>query len=116
MSVSLTWGGSAMPLPAKEGIEIEDAPIVAARRMLSGTLRVDVIAVKAKIDLSWAGLSSAQRGMLKTQFDLGASASLTLPDSQAATVVPVMRSWRESLRYDVRGTAFYNVQIGFEEV
>jgi len=117
MTVSLTWNSQTMPLPRKEGgIQIEDAPLVAARRMLSGTLRTDVIAVKARIALRWALLTASQRNTLKAQYDAGGSATLVLPDGQTFTVVAIAHSWREEVLYGVSGQPYYNISIDFEEL
>lgn len=105
-----------MPLPDRDGIEIEAAPIVAARRSLSGALHVDLAAIKARVRVRWGGLTSSQRGTLRSRYDAGDSATLALPDGQSFTVAAVTGSWRETHFYDASDTCWYDVQIEFQEI
>lgn len=115
MTATLTWG-SSMPLPEYDGIGLEDVPIVASRRMLSGYLRTDILATKAKMTIRWGGLTLTERNALKSQWDSGTEASITLPDGQSYTVVAVTESWSEEQKYDAGGAPYYTVTIVFEEV
>jgi hypothetical protein len=113
----MTWDGTvSLPYASWGGISIEDAPIAAGRRMLDGTLRTDLIAVKAKVKIDWRALTSGSRGTLKGIFDAGQSGTLALPDTQTWTVVPMPDSWQEEIWNNVGGSAYYNVSMTFSEV
>ena len=105
-----------MPLPDRDGIEVEDFPIVAVRRMLSGTLRVDLAAIKARVRVRWSGLTSSERSTLRARYDAADSATLVLPDRRSLTVVAVGNSWKESQFYDLSDVCWYTVQLEFLEV
>ncbi len=117
---SIMWGTTALPLPDRDGIEIEAGPIVAARRMLSGTLRVDVTALKARVRVRWSGLTAAQRATLRSLYEAevagGSAATLALPDGQSLTILAVANSWRETHFYDLSDRCWYTVTLEFTEV
>jgi hypothetical protein len=105
-----------MPLPALDGIAIEYQPIGASRRMLSGYLRFDLMAVKAKATVRWDGLTAAERLALKTQWDLGTEVTVALPDGLTFSAVAITEGWSEEQKFAANNAPYYIVTIVFEEV
>jgi len=116
MSVNMTWGGNPMPLPDIDKIQVEDVPIGVTRRMALGTLRSDVVAVKARITVTWSYCTAAERATLKGEYDALSEATLALPDGQSYTVVAVGNSWREQQFYERGDVPRYTITVTFEEV
>ncbi len=117
MSQPMQWAGNTLPEPLKGEIRVEQIPIGNARRMLDGTLRVDVAATKARITVRWGGLTPAQRNTLRMLFDAKTVGQLVLPDGQTFTqAAATQNGWQERQQYDVWGDVFYEVTLTFEEV
>ncbi len=118
MTLSMTWGATTLPNPDEEnGVTIEAAIIGSNQRMLSGTLRAEIIAEKARIVGKWEGLNATERNTLRGAYDAynDTATTLTLPNSATYSVIAVS-GWREIPWWNRAETPFYNVTITFDEV
>jgi len=114
--VSFTWDGNALPNTMKDNIKVEFVPVGGGRRMLDGTLRVDLATTKARVVITWGGLTKAQRDALKALFDAGTVGDLVLPDGQTITnAIATHNGWQETQVYDVKNNPTYEVTMTFEE-
>lgn len=81
--------GSEQAIPTPETFAIEPQQITREGRTASGRLVKDVIAVKQRFVLSYAGLTSEQAEVFRTEFDRNQFLSFKYPDrgeTQTATV------------------------------
>lgn len=120
MTISMTWGGSAItPLPDNEGLEAAGHFIGSAARMADGSLRVDKIAEKRKIEMHWTGLLYAELAAIRVIYDAKASASnaLAYPDTRSWNVIGIHGGWREGKVWeDSAGVLRYELTLAVEEV
>lgn len=114
---TMTWGGSSLPLPAEDGIDINDQFIGHFRRLLDGTMVAQRLAEKATIDLRWHGLTEAEHDSLRTIYDTKylTSSALVMPNGDSYSVYAI-NGWRSAPWHDGTDTAHWTVSIRFEEV
>lgn len=119
---SMTWNNGTttytLPLPDKDGIDEVPDFIGSRRRMLSGKTRIDSIAEKRIITVTWPYLFESERAALKTAYDAcaGIASVLTLPDGLSATVLAKHNGWKPRRKFDVTDVPRYTVTLTFEEV
>lgn len=118
MTLSITWGGTALPLPAKDGIEVTEVIHGGHDRMITGTLRQQVIARKAKIKVKWHGLVITEWTTLHNTFlsKYNVASTLAITDGRSWSVLCVS-GWPEGpFAYNRSEVAYYTVTLDFEEV
>ena len=114
--MSFTWAGNSLPNTLTDNIRLEFVPVGGGRRMLDGTLRVDVAATKARVIINWGGLTKTQRDALKALVDANTVGDLVLPDGQTiANAIATHNGWREMFYMDVENNPRYEVTVVFEE-
>ncbi|GAB4565371.1 MAG: hypothetical protein Kow0047_15930 [Anaerolineae bacterium] len=113
---TMIWDGVETPLPDRDGVQIDDQFIGASRRMASGRLRTDIVAVKRRVRVTWSGCTQSERDALRARYLASGEAVITLPDGQTFTGVPKVGGWSERQIYDARDQPYYVVSVTFEEV
>ena len=114
---TVIWGAYNLPTPDLEGIKIEQIPIEASKRMLSGRLRIDVLARYNRISIPWPYLTSTEWSLLYGYYVINrdVETSLTIPDGQTFDNVVCTSSWPENHFYEVAEIPYYSVTLEFEE-
>ena len=116
---TMTLGTASLPLPRWEDpVRMEYLPIGSGRRMANGTLRVQAVAGKWRVQVNWEGLTAAERATLWGAYGgyCVTAGLLTMPDGLTATVVTVLGSWQEKHWWDGAGTLYYDVAFVMDEV
>lgn len=120
MSLTFTAGGTSLPMPRQnDPYKMEYIPFGSASRALSGALRVQFIASRWKIDITWEGLTKTERDSLFTVYNtyLSASGTWIFPDGKTLTGMVAMGSWSESQWHQINsGNIYYDISFTVEEV
>lgn len=116
---SLTWGGTTLALPARDGgVRASELVIGAGREMLDGSYRAHFRANKRRVTLQWEGLTASERSTLLGAWAarLVSAGTLTLPDGQSFSAMAGF-DWAENHWYEGRtDTPYYNVSFTAKEV
>jgi hypothetical protein len=115
---SLTLGLDDLPLPGRQGISLEYIPFGGQRRMLDGTMRVDIRGYKHRWTLRWEGLTQTERNALFASYGTHTytQATVVMPDGQTATVLAGTNSWREEAFYDFNDDPYYDVTFNLDQI
>lgn len=92
-------GDVLMPLPSQEsGIEKEYFPIGVSGRTANATYRVQYIANKWRVRITWTMLDAAERSIVWDAYNMyiAKSAPVVLPDGMAFVAFVDLGSWVES--------------------
>jgi hypothetical protein len=118
MTAELVLGTDYLPLPARDGIEMDYIPFGGQKRMLDGTLRADLRGCKFRWTLRWEGLTQAERTALLQSYATHTytQATVTLPNGDAWSVLVGTNSWRETQFFDTVDTPYYNVTFNLDQV
>lgn len=112
---------NSVTMPAADnpdGITIERAPQGAERRMSDGSLRVQYIALKRRVQIRWSILTQTERNTCYTAYTTAqyTSTAVVLPTGDSFNAMTGMGSWSEALIARGDGTAFYDVSFALNEV
>lgn len=121
MTLQLIYGDddTALPLPdAEGGVTLTGQPIGASRRAWDGTLTLDYVATKTRIELHWGALTASELSAILTAWGhfLTQSDTVTLPSGDSYTVVAALNELRYAPWYDGAGTAWWDVGLTLDEV
>ena len=114
-------GSENIPLPlpdAEGGVALSGQPVGASRRAWNGTLTLDYVATKRRIELHWGALTAGERDAVLTAwaYFLAQSGTVTLPSGDSYTVVAALSELRYAPWYDGGGTAWWDVGLTLDEV
>ena len=115
---TISWGGSNFS-PQPDSYRAPDEFKGSSSRMANGDLRVDEIAEKAKITMTWTGLTYAQLAAIRVIYDAKARTpnTLVLFDGRSYSVMAVQNSWPEGETENASSTAlWYPLTLIFDEV
>jgi hypothetical protein len=117
MTLTMTWGSDPLPLPDTDGIRVEEIPIAASKRALSGRLHVDVMARYHRISATWTGLTASEWTTLAGHYagNRDTPSTLVLPDGQSFTNVVCTSNWPENQWFEMATVPRYDVTLEFEE-
>jgi hypothetical protein len=113
----MTWDSDPLPLPDTEGIRVEEVPVAASKRSLSGRMHVDVLARYHRISVPWSGLTASEWSALNGTYltNRDTPSTLVLPDGQTFSNVVCTGGWPESQSFEAARIPRYDVTLEFEE-
>lgn len=104
-----------LPLPAQDnGLEMEYMPFGSARRMHSAAYRVQHIANKWRVRVTWTGLTTAERSTVWGVYGgyIATSMVVQFPNGLSFTGFVELGSWSERQWYDPhQSRVLYDVQF-----
>jgi hypothetical protein len=120
MTLSLTFGGTAVALPREEDpFDQEYIPFGASSRMYDATLRVQVTGMRWRCRINWDGLTKGERDALFTEYQdaLVTTTAVAFPDGLTINALTGMGSWSEGKWFDPwAGDDRYRVSFTVEQV
>jgi hypothetical protein len=119
MTLTFTIGDVYMPLPSQEsGIQMEYFPIGVSGRTANATYRIQHIANKWRVRVTWSMLSAAERVIVWSVYGgyIATAAAVVLPDGTAFVGFVDLGSWVEAPWFDpFTEVASYNVSFTIVE-
>lgn len=119
MTLTMTLGGTSLPLPRADGpFDMDYIPFGVQHRTKSGSLRIQLTGTAWTIRAFWEGLTKAERDSLFAVHGgaIATQSTLVMPDGVSLEVMTSLGSWTERQWYDYAGTAYYDVSFSMETV
>ena len=111
--MATTLGGVTLadPMWDHDGFELELEDIGTLHDLANGSKVYDYVGTRYACSLKWHGLTSAEKGTIRTRYLVKTAQAFVGPDGTSFTGFVVPNSWKESYIEDGDSTARYECEM-----